>query len=72
MSSVSLARSGRRIWLGPVASAEMTNARAVMDFEPGSRMVPETGLGALGAVHKVWVTTTVCRVPWPVCAVGVR
>jgi putative SOS response-associated peptidase YedK len=53
MSSVSRARNGCRTVLEPTDTAESTSARAVMDFEPGSRTVPATGCPAVGAVQGV-------------------
>ena len=53
MSSVSRARSGCRTVLEPTDTAESTKARAVIDFEPGSRTVPVTGCPAVGAVQGV-------------------
>jgi hypothetical protein len=47
--SVSLARSGRVMALGPSASAARTSARLVMDFEPGSVTLARTGRSAAGA-----------------------
>ena len=51
MSSVSRARSGARRVLAPSDRAPSTSARAVIDFEPGSRTVAVTGPDAVGAVQ---------------------
>ena len=53
ISRLSRARNGARIALGVVASAESTSARAIIDFEPGSRTVVTTGRVAVGAVQAV-------------------
>src|SRR6185312_1213701 len=49
ISSVSRARSGWLRVLDPTESAERTRARAVIDFDPGSRTVWRTGRLAVGA-----------------------
>ncbi|GAA1521722.1 hypothetical protein GCM10009827_042090 [Dactylosporangium maewongense] len=37
--------------VAPRDSAPRTSARAVIDFEPGSRTVAVTGAEAVGAIH---------------------
>ena len=48
---------------GPAETADSTRARAVIDFDPGSRTVARTGAVALGAVQgcELFATDTVCR-----------
>ena len=48
---------------GPAETADSTRARAVIDFDPGSRTVARTGTVALGAVQgcELFATDTVCR-----------
>jgi len=41
--------SGRVIVLRPAARAQSTSARFVIDFEPGTRTVADTGAAASGA-----------------------
>src|SRR5262249_46770546 len=53
ISSVSLARSGLVITVGPPASAARTSARLVTDFEPGGRSRACTGPAAGGACQSV-------------------
>jgi hypothetical protein len=49
MSELSRLRSGRLIVLRPAASAANTRARLVIDFEPGTCTVADTGAVASGA-----------------------
>ena len=51
--SVSRARSGRTIRLGPSASAARTSARAVIDLEPGRVTTASTGVERCGVVQTV-------------------
>src|SRR3954452_1585656 len=57
--SVSRARSGRTIRLGPSASAARTSARAVIDLEPGRVTTASTGVERYG-VAQTSVTRTSC------------
>ena len=61
ISSVSLARSGLVITVGPAASAARTSARLVIDFEPGGRSRAHTGPAAAGAVQ----SGCMLRAYWP-------
>ena len=57
-SAVSLARSGLAITAGPSPSAARTNARLVMDLEPGSRTRALTGPAAAGEAQvRSWLLT---------------
>ena len=49
INSVSRARNGRRMRLGPVASAARINTRLVKDLDPGTWTVPTTAAFATGA-----------------------
>jgi len=51
MRSVSRARSGRTIRLGPSASAARISARAVIDLEPGRATTASTGAVRCGVVQ---------------------
>lgn len=51
MSSVSRLRSAPRMVDGPVASAESTRARFVIDLEPGTLMAASMGWLGVGAAH---------------------
>src|SRR5262249_23110019 len=62
ISSVSRARSGARRVLDPADTAPSTRGRAVIDWEPASRTVAETGLRAVGAVHG---RSRRCEASWP-------
>ena len=52
MSSVSRAMRGRRIVEGPEASAARMSARAVIDFEPGTRTTASSSASAYGASQR--------------------
>src|SRR5689334_25068998 len=62
MRSVSRARSGRTIRLGPSASAARTSARAVIDLDPGRRTTASTGVERCGVVQ---ISVTGVILPWP-------
>jgi hypothetical protein len=51
ISSLSRARNGLRKVLAPTETAASTNARAVIDFDPGKAIVACIGSDAVGATH---------------------
>ncbi|KPC71322.1 hypothetical protein ADL26_15540, partial [Thermoactinomyces vulgaris] len=63
MSSESRAMSGRRIVEGPEARAARMRARAIIDFEPGTRTTASSSASAYGVSQRRFLGAAVAFTP---------